>query len=280
MVRGVGSPTVRPIISASELSAILARRDLKIFDVRWYLADPDAGRVEYGDGHIPGAVFVDLDSDLSGGNGPGRHPLPTPREFTETLRRFGLDKDHHVVVYDASAGATAARMWWMLRSAGHERVQVLDGGLVAWRAGGHPTTTAEPVVKRGHFPSITDWTGVIDAERVAEWSGPVIDSRASDRYRGEHEPVDSAAGHIPGAINLPFAENLGEQTPTFDADVIASRFEGLREPAVYCGSGVTACHNLLAMELAGVEGAVLYAGSWSDWSADPSRPVATGSDPG
>jgi thiosulfate/3-mercaptopyruvate sulfurtransferase len=271
---------VRPIITANELSAILARRDLRIFDVRWYLADPKAGRVEYGDAHIPGALFVDLETDLSRADGPGRHPLPSPREFTETLRRLGLDKDHHVVVYDASAGATAARMWWMLRSAGHPAVQLLDGGLVAWRAGGHPTTTAVPAVKRGHFPSITEWKGVVDATAAAAWNGPVIDARAADRYRGEHEPIDPVAGHIPGAVNLPFVDNLAQDSQQFDPAVISTRFEGMHDAIVYCGSGVTACHNLLAMELAGVTGGMLYEGSWSDWAADPGRPVATGPEPG
>ena len=271
---------MKPLISTSELSAILARRDLRIFDVRWYLADPAAGRVEYGDAHLPGAVFVDLETDLSRPEGPGRHPLPTPREFTETLRRLGLDKDHHVVVYDASAGAIASRMWWMLRSVGHTRVQVLDGGLVAWRAAGHPTSTAVPVVKRGHFPSITEWSGVVDADAVADWGGPVIDARAADRYRGEHEPIDPAAGHIPGAINLPFTDNLAQESQRFDPEAITKRFEGMENAVVYCGSGVTACHNLLAMEVAGVPGGTLYEGSWSDWSADPGRPVATGPEAG
>lgn len=271
---------MNPLITPSELSAILARRDLRIFDVRWYLADPTAGRTEYRDAHIPGAVFVDLETDLSGRIGPGRHPLPTPREFTETLRRLGLDKDHHVVVYDASAGAIASRMWWMLRSAGHTRTQVLDGGLVAWRADGHPTTSAVPVIKRGHFPSVTEWTGVVDAVAVENWHGPLIDARAADRYRGEHEPIDPAAGHIPGAVNLPFTNNLYDHSQRIDPDAVTHRFAGMAGAAVYCGSGVTACHNLLAMEIAGVEGGVLYEGSWSDWSADPSRPVATGPDPG
>ncbi|HEY5651747.1 MAG TPA: sulfurtransferase [Acidimicrobiia bacterium] len=271
---------MKPIITATELSAILARRDLRVFDVRWYLADPRAGRTEYGDAHIPGAVFVDLETDLSGNDGPGRHPLPTPRAFTETLRRLGLDKEHHVVVYDASAGATAARMWWMLRSAGHAGVQVLDGGLVAWRAAGHPTTTAVPVVRRGHFPSITAWSGIADASAVADRTGPLIDARAADRYRGEHEPIDPAAGHIPGAINLPFVDNLAQDSQQFDPSAISQRFVGMDDAIVYCGSGVTACHNLLAMELAGVTGGLLYEGSWSDWSADPGRPVATGPEPG
>jgi thiosulfate/3-mercaptopyruvate sulfurtransferase len=185
-----------------------------------------------------------------------------------------------VVVYDASAGATAARMWWMLRSAGHERVQVLDGGLVAWRAGNHPTTAAVPVVRRGHFPSITDWIGVVDAQAVAGWKGPVIDARAADRYRGEHEPIDPAAGHIPRAVNLPFVDNLADDSQQIDIEAISERFEGMDGAVVYCGSGVTACHNLLAMEVVGVEGGMLYEGSWSDWSADPNRPVVVGSDPG
>jgi thiosulfate/3-mercaptopyruvate sulfurtransferase len=159
-------------------------------------------------------------------------------------------------------------------------VQVLDGGLVSWRAAGHPTTTAVPVVKRGHFPSVTEWSGIADASAVADWNGHLIDARAADRYRGEHEPIDPVAGHIPGAINLPFLDNLAENGQHFDPSVISQRFDGMNDAIVYCGSGVTACHNLLAMELAGVTGGVLYEGSWSDWSADPGRPVATGPDPG
>lgn len=271
---------VHPLISTSELSAVLGRRELRIFDVRWYLADPEAGRIEYGDAHIPGAVFVDLERDLTGKSGPGRHPLPSPKDFTATLRRLGIDKDHRVVVYDASAGATAARMWWMLRSAGHEHVQVLDGGFVAWRAAGHPTSTAIPKIKPGHFPTVSAWAGVVDANDVAAWEGTVIDARAADRYSGEHEPIDSQAGHIPGAISRPFVDNLSEQNHTFDVKAIAERFRGIEDAVVYCGSGVTACHDILALEIAGITGTKLYAGSWSDWSSNPQRPVAKGSEPG
>lgn len=270
---------MHPLISAPELANLLGERHLRVFDVRWYLADPQAGRVEYGDAHIPGAVFVDLETDLAAASGAGRHPLPTPDEFTETMRRLGVDKEHHVVVYDTSGGAIAARMWWMLRSAGHELVQVLDGGFVTWRAGNHPTATAIPKIKRGHFPTMEAWRGVVDASEVAATDRKVIDARASDRYTGQHEPVDSAAGHIPGAINLPFIENLDADTPTMDLKAISRRFAGFENAVVYCGSGVTACHNLLAMELAGIDGGVLYEGSWSDWSADPTRRVATGAEP-
>lgn len=269
-----------PLITADELAASLGRRDLRIFDVRWYLSDPDAGRTEYGDAHIPGAVFVDLETDLSAERGPGRHPLPSPRDFTETLRRLGLDKDHHIVVYDASAGAIASRMWWMLRSAGHRSVQVLDGGFVAWRAAGHPTSQAVPRIPRGHYPTIAEWTGVVDASDVSTTDRLVIDARAADRYAGEHEPIDRRAGHIPGAVSRPFVDNLSLDAPTIDREAVASRFADAEGAIVYCGSGVTACHDLLAMEVAGIEGGLLYEGSWSDWSSDPDRPIATGQEPG
>lgn len=271
---------VQPLISVDELSAVLGRRDLRLFDVRWYLSDPSAGLVEYGDAHIPGAVFVDVERDLTGETGPGRHPLPSTKDFTATLRRLGLDKHHRIVGYDASAGATASRLWWMLRSAGHEHVQVLDGGLVAWRAAGNPTSSAVPKVKPGHFPTVEYWTGVVDADEVAGWTGTVIDARAADRYAGEHEPIDSKAGHIPGAISRPFVENLSIDDPSFDPVAIARRFKDVENPVVYCGSGITACHDILALEVAGITGAKLYEGSWSDWSSDPQRPVATGTEPG
>lgn len=270
---------VFPLITVDELSARLAARNLRIFDVRWYLADPQAGRVEYGDAHIPGAVFVDLETQLSGQSGPGRHPLPSPKAFTETLRELGVDKEHHVVVYDASAGAIASRMWWMLRSAGHRAVQVLDGGFVAWRAAGQPTTGAVPKPRRGHYPTIHEWTGVVGAEDVARTDRPLIDARAADRYTGEHEPIDRRAGHIPGAINLPFVDNLSQDAPVIDRDAVRERFAGAEGAIVYCGSGVTACHDLLAMEVAGIPGGLLYEGSWSDWSSDPGRPIATGTEP-
>ena len=264
---------------ADDLASKLTSKEVRVFDVRWYLSDPSAGRIEYGDAHIPGAVFVDLETQLTGETGPGRHPLPSPKAFTETLRELGLDKDHHVVVYDASAGAIAARMWWMLRSGGHDRVQVLDGGFVAWRAAGHPTTTAVPKARRGHFPTIQEWTGVVAAVDVADTDRPLIDARAGDRYRGEHEPIDRRAGHIPGAISLPFVENLQSDRPTIDREAVRQRFAGMDGAIVYCGSGVTACHDLLAMEVAGVGGGLLYEGSWSDWSSDPERPIATGPEP-
>lgn len=271
---------MQPLISATELAARLGDRDLRVFDVRWYLADPKAGRIEYGDAHVPGAVFVDLEAQLTGASGPGRHPLPSPQEFAETMRELGVDKEHHVVVYDTSGGAIAARMWWMLRSAGHFSVQVLDGGFVKWRSDEHPTSSAIPVVKRGHFPSIQAWTGVVDASAVTNTERHLIDARAADRYAGIHEPIDPAAGHIPGATSLPFVDNLAPDSPVMDGDAIRMRFAGYAGAIVYCGSGVTACHNLLAMELAGIEGGELYEGSWSDWSADPTRPVATGPEPG
>ena len=274
-----------PLISASALTELLgSTRGLVLLDVRWQLGRDDT-RDEYAAGHIPGAIYVDLDTDLSGppDEQAGRHPLPTPEAVEQAAARWGVRPDSLVVVYDDNSGMSAARAWWLLRWIGHERVYVLNGGLSAWRAAGGPLTAAEtpapsaaPAVPRdrGSMPTV-------DATDIGEGRVEVLlDARSADRFRGEHEPVDRVAGHIPGAISAPTTDNLGPDGCLLGVDELRSRFEQLgastgRRVAVYCGSGVTAAHEILALEAAGIR-AALFAPSWSGWIADPDRPVATG----
>ena len=268
------------LISAAELAARLDEPDLVVCDVRFYLADGAQGRREYEQGHVPGARFVDLDSDLAGTSGGGRHPLPTVDEFTAVLGRIGVGPGSLVVAYDSASGATASRLWWMLRSIGHGRVSVLDGGFPAWLAAGGPVSTETPPPATGSYPPVPEWTGVVDADSVAQGvglGGTVIDARSPERFRGEHEPIDPRAGHIPGSINRYHADNVGPDGLMLSSAQLAERFTGVGSNAmVYCGSGVTACHTLLAMSLIGLSGGRLYPGSWSEWSSDPERPIAIG----
>jgi thiosulfate/3-mercaptopyruvate sulfurtransferase len=248
--------------------------------VRFYLADHGQGRREYDDAHLPGARFVDLHTELAGGPGGGRHPLPTVEAFTALLGRLGIGPASTVVVYDSASGAIASRLWWMLRSVGHGRVAVLDGGYPAWVAAGQPVSSEEPTPATGSYPPVPGWTGVVDADAVAQGvslGATVVDSRSAERYRGDNEPLDAQAGHIPGAVNVFHGANIGSDGLMLPVADLAQRFTGLgSSPIVYCGSGVTACHNLLAMSLAGLLNGRLYPGSWSEWSADPDRQVATG----
>ena len=271
-----------PLISAGELRALIDDPSLVICDVRWYLTDPPRGRREYDAAHVPGAVFVDLHNDLADltQEGRGRHPLPSVAAFVALLRRLGITRDDTVVAYDGSGGSIAARLWWMLRSIGHERVAVLDGGFDAWVAVGGATTHDAPARPTSDYPqTVSDWQGIVDPDDIAGLVSDgvtVVDARAAERYRGETEPIDSRAGHIPGAINRPHLENLDASGLHRPPEELAERFAGVgSSPVVYCGSGVTACHDLLAMAVAGVEDARLYPGSWSEWSSDPTRPVAT-----
>lgn len=276
-----------PLVEAGWLARPLEEPDLVVADVRWY---PDgSARRRYEEGHLPRAVFVDVDRDLSAPRSPdsGRHPLPTPQDFAAAMSRLGIGDGTAVVAYDDAGGAYAARLWWMLRATGHE-VAVLDGGLAAWEgpleAGPErsrpPTTfTARP------WPEEL-LAGAEDVERARrDPHSLVVDARAPERYRGEVEPIDPVAGHIPGARNAPFAGNLDPATGRFLLpEELRRRYEALgvgraREVIVYCGSGVTSCHLLLAMEVAGLPRARLYPGSWSEWVADPRRPVARGEDP-
>ena len=269
-----------PLISADWLHAHIGDPDVRVIDFRWYLVGRQ-GAEEYANGHIPGAAFVELD-DVTG-KGPGRHPLPTLEQFQAAIRMAGVDDATAVVVYDDVGGSVAARLWFLLRWFGHERQAVLDGGLQAW---GEPLETDAPHVREGRFKARRpDRSRIFDFDEVARQRGvPVIDSRAGERYRGEKEPVDPKAGHIPGARNAPFMGNLQEDGRFKPREELRRRFEEVgvdpeEGAVVYCGSGVNACHNLLAMELAGVKNVRLYEGSWSDWSSRDA-PVATGAEPG
>lgn len=269
------------LVSAPDLRSLVdGGAPVVVCDVRFHLADHDQGRREYDEGHLPGARFVDLHTELAGGEGGGRHPLPSVDEFTALLGRLGIDPATHVVAYDSAGGAIAARLWWMLRSIGHSQASVLDGGIAAWTAAGFPLTDEVPAVHPTVYPPRPDWTGIVDADAVTQtiqFGGTVIDARAPERFRGEHEPIDSRAGHVPGAINIFHGANLGADGTHLPLPELAQRFAGVGEsPIVYCGSGVTACHDLLVLSLVGVDQARLYPGSWSEWSADPDRPVATG----
>lgn len=270
------------IISADDLAGLRESddQDVVICDVRFSLADHDQGRREYDTAHLPGARFLDLHTELVGGPGGGRHPLPDVADFAALLGRLGIEPATVVVAYDAAGGATASRLWWMLRSIGHTRAAVLDGGIPAWIESGYPVDADEPDPAPVDYPVPQSWTGVVTADHVASAHGErvtVIDSRADQRFRGEFEPIDAQAGHVPGAINLFHGDVVDESGRMRPLDELHSRFSGLgAEPIVYCGSGVTACHNLLAMDLVGITDARLYPGSWSEWSSDPERPVATG----
>jgi thiosulfate/3-mercaptopyruvate sulfurtransferase len=268
------------LISTAELAARLGEPDVVVCDVRYYLADHDQGRREYDAGHLPGAVFVDLHTELAGGPGGGRHPLPDVGDFVDLLGRLGIGPSSDVVAYDSAGGATASRLWWMLRSIGHGRVAVLDGGLPAWVDEGRELTDEVTVRPPVTYPPVPGWTGTVEADDVAQGvalGATLIDARAPERYRGDQEPIDARAGHIPGAINRFHGDNVGSDGRHLPLPELVARFEGVGErPIVYCGSGVTACHDLLAMSLVGITGARLYPGSWSEWSSDPGRPIETG----
>ena len=258
--------------------------DLVIIDTRFDLQNPAGGRQDYEAGHVPGAVYMDLDKDLSAppGEHGGRHPLPDMQRFANTLERAGVSNSSFVVVYDDSSGVFAGRLWWMLRYSGHDAVRVLDGGLGAWRAAGYETSAEVSAVEEGVFTLDLRPEMVADMREVREkLEDPntlLVDARGAERYRGDTEPMDKRAGHIPGALSLPFAGNLQEGRFK-DAGALKERFEDLGEAEeiiVYCGSGVSAAHDLLAMDEAGLKNTRLYVGSWSDWSSYDDLPVATG----
>ncbi|AMT69096.1 sulfurtransferase [Mycobacteroides immunogenum] len=274
------------LISPSELADRLT--DVRLLDVRWTVMAPN-GRPAYLAGHLPGAVFVDLDADLAdhSATGRGRHPLPTPQALQASARRWGLNDGDAVVVYDDWNGQAAARGWWLLRAAGVSNVRILDGGWAAWQRSGGPVATEEVVPAAGDI-TINSLHGLaaVDADAVAaQAQSPdnlVFDARAAARYRGDEEPLDPRAGHIPGAVSAPTAENLTADGTFKPVAELRERFEKLGAGAapvtVYCGSGVTATHQIAALAIAGYD-AALYPGSWSEWSSDPQRPVATGPTP-
>lgn len=266
---------MHPLITVDELAASVGAR---VCDLRWDLTDSEKGRASYEAGHIPGAVFVDLDDDLAGPPGiDGRHPLPSVSDFAATLGRLGITPSDHVVVYDDVGGRVAARMWWMLHSIGHAKVQLLDGGYQAWVNAGHHVDTAWIEPHPVTYPAPEAWDGVISSAEIGDIT--LVDARAPARYRGEIEPIDPKAGHIPGAINLPSDDNLDDDGLFLDAESLAARYEGLPDGvAVSCGSGVTACHNALAMVIAGRQMPMVYVGSFSEWSRR-GLPVSQGPHP-
>lgn len=260
-----------PLVSASELHESLSQ--VQLFDLRWDLGDPLAGKARYLDGHIPGAIFVDLERDLTADTGPGRHPLPAPTDFATTLGRLGVSAHSDVVVYDDAGGSVAARMWWMLDALGHRgTVRLLDGGWQAWEQAGYQVSTRDVVPAPVSYPRPPgDYRGTIDREGLSAAGGHLLlDARSPERYRGEEEPVDPRPGHIPGAINAPWQDNLDDDGHFRAAAELRRRYESLganRRPVIVsCGSGVTSCHLALALEVAGLPRARLYPGSFSDWS--------------
>lgn len=299
-----------PLISVDRLAVLLGVRGdrdgataadparVTLLDVRWSLSGPP-GRDAYAAGHIPSARFVDLDHQLAAPHEPnapgGRHPMPSAEDFQAVMQSLGVSDDRPVVVYDGANATSAARAWWLLRYFSHSDVRVLDGGYAAWTAAGLPIVSgdepgtsglgiAATVSGGGNFIAVPGAMPVLDADAAAKLAveGVLLDARAAARFRGEIEPVDPVAGHIPGAVSAPTTDNVGPDDRFLAAEVLRTRFASLgangtngREIGVYCGSGVTATHEVLALELAGIK-AALYAGSWSDWITDPKRPVATG----
>jgi thiosulfate/3-mercaptopyruvate sulfurtransferase len=277
---------MKNLIAPERLAELLDDPNLRIVDTRFDLKAPEAGLAAYESGHVPGAIYFDLDEDLSSppSRGAGRHPLPDMESFARKLAIRGIGNEHLVVVYDDSNGLFAGRMWWLLRYAGHDQVKLLDGGLSAWVAMGGAVTAAVPTYPRAEFDLDLRPEMAVDKAFVARnLDNPevlLIDARAPERYRGEIEPLDPQAGHIPSAVNRPFAENL-EGGRFLSRDALRARYvvaEEAEDVVVYCGSGVSAAHDVLAMEEAGLPLPKLYVGSWSQWSGDPEAPVATGSE--
>ena len=278
------------LISPQQLAERQQSTGWVILDCRFALEDPDYGRCSYAEGHIEGAQYADLERHLSGPvtkGVTGRHPLPAADTLTRQLRAWGISAETDVVLYDDGPGAYAARAWWLLAWLGkRDGVFILDGGLKAWHAAGFPLSLDAPVVEPGTFAGTPDHRLLLDAEHLQKRLGQpgltLIDARAQPRFRGEVEPIDPIAGHIPGAQCAAFSENLGSDGRFLPAEQLKQRFAAqlqgrpAQELVAYCGSGVTACHNLFALSLAGYPLGKLYAGSWSEWITDPAREIATG----
>lgn len=274
------------LVEAEALAAALGREDLAVVDCRFALADPEAGERAYAQAHVPGAVYAHLDRDLSdhAKQGQGRHPWPDAADFVARLGAWGIGPQTQVVAYDDADGAYAARLWFLLQALGHERAAVLDGGWARWTALGLPMETEIRARSETLYSATFDAERLLDAARVQahlDAGGLLVDVRAAERFRGETEPLDRVAGHVPGAQNRPYALNLADGRFK-SRERLAQEFRELlrdrdpRELVAMCGSGVTACHHLLAMAHAGLPGAKLFTGSWSGWISDPSRPIATG----
>lgn len=279
------------LVSTKWLADHLSDPNLRIVDVRWYLFEKDkTGRGEYERGHIPGAVHMDIDTDLSSppGQGPGRHPLPKPEVFARAASRAGIGPNNYVVAYDDKGAASSARLWWLLRYFGHDQVSLLDGGFTSWIAQGLPLETSIVAPPSENFIPHPHPEMVVDANAVNAFRDDVhaliIDVRAAERYEGKIEPIDPRAGHIPGAKSAPYAGNLQPDQRYLGSEELRARYAKLgadraEKIVCYCGSGVNACQTLFALQLAGFDKPLLYEGSWSDWSSTPERPMATGPNP-
>jgi thiosulfate/3-mercaptopyruvate sulfurtransferase len=282
----MSEPRIAPIISAPALHELAGTPGVLVVDCRYELGNAAAGRSAYQAAHIPGAVFASMDEDLAAPRHPGsgRHPLPSPAAFAAALARWGFTASSRVIAYDHANGASAARLWWLLRARGHQSVQVLDGGYAAWLAAGLAVNAVVPQVAPSDVP-VRNFDGVAStADVVASLAArriTLVDARPADRFAGRNETIDPVAGHVPGAVSMPFGGNLGPSLQFLDAATLQARWAPLiaqhaSAPLVaMCGSGITACHNLIALELAGVTGVPLYAGSYSEWITDPSRLVST-----
>ncbi len=278
-----------PLIEVDELAGMLGDKSLRLIDARFSLQDIALGKQQYLDGHISGAVYADLEQDLSGPITPGttgRHPLPDPVQFAKRLQFWGITESTKVVVYDDGSHAMAARCWWLLAWVGVSHVRVLHGGFNAWVEAGFPVTQDIWVPEPSDTVFSPGYLQTVEADEVlglSRQSAVLLDARGRERFAGREEPIDPVAGHIPGAICMPFADNMDGNHRFLSPDVLAERFGRFystsdtdSRPVCYCGSGVTACHNILAMRLAGLPWPMLYPGSWSEWITDPARPVATG----
>ncbi|MEO8623521.1 MAG: sulfurtransferase [bacterium] len=280
--------TYTTLISTGELAALATEPKVVVVDCRFVLDDVEWGQREYLAGHVPGAVYAHLDRDLSGRKDGtnGRHPLPDPEALLRTIAQLGISNDTQVVAYDQDSGMYGSRLWWLLRWMGHDAVAVLDGGFAKWMAEGRATMLGDERNPRAEFSGVPSGDALVDADAVAMLSSDaawrLVDARAPERFRGDIEPLDKVAGHIPGAVNYFYKDNLDEngawRKPEELRRMLDESIGDVRPDHVvcYCGSGVTACHNVLAFEHAGLRGAKLYAGSWSEWSSDPRRPVAVG----
>lgn len=290
MQRGPFRPFSSPLVSARWLLDHEGDPDVRVLDARWYLGGK-SGPAEYAAGHLPGAAFVSLDHDLSApkGTGPGRHPLPSAGAFAEVLARLGVTPTTKVIAYDDAGGSIAARVWWLFRHFGLASAAVLDGGIAAWTAAGGALTKDVPAIVPAPSMRLVARTGdVVDKGAVdrlrSQGDAAVVDARAAERFEGKSEPIDARPGHIPGARSAPWSGNLIAPGGVFAGrDALADRYEkagitSAKTIVCYCGSGVTACHDLIALAIAGRDDALLYEGSWSDWAADSTLPAALGSD--
>lgn len=283
--------TFTTLISTDALEANLCQSDWVIFDCRSSLVDQNAGKEAYRKGHIPQAIYCHLEDDLSSPVTPhtGRHPLPDFKQLSEKLSNWGVGSNTQVVVYDDAGGAYAVRLWWQLRTLGHEKVAILDGGIPQWISEGKALTQDICQPSPQTFMPRVDNSAWLETQQVlenlADRQLTILDARTPERFRGESEPIDSVAGRIPGSLNRPFQANLNEQGLFLSAEKLRDQFESILQQVPensaknvvhLCGSGVTACHNQLAMEIAGLPGSKLYIGSWSEWITDPQRPIATG----